>query len=115
MIDYLKSGENILKIIVVMIFLSLFTTLLVKYFNTKEELGKVVLQLAKADANIQIQNENIKKLKLSVDDYKSKLSISNKKLNEKYKKVENSTNMTCEAKLEVLESYTKKFQERNRL
>lgn len=114
MIDYLKSGENILKIILVMIFLSLFTTLLVKYFNTKDELEKVIIQLAKADANIEIQNESIRKLKLSINDYKSKLSISNKKLNEKYKKVD-STNMTCEAKLELLESYTKKFQQRDRL
>lgn len=113
MIDYLKSGENILKIILVMIFLSLFTTLLIKYFNTKDELEKVVIQLAKADANIQIQNESIKKLKLNVDNYKSKLDVSNKKLQEKYKQVD-TTNLTCEKKLELLESYTKKFQERNR-
>lgn len=113
MIDYLKSGENILKITLVMIFISLFTTLLVKYFNTKDELEKVVIQLAKADANIQIQNESIKKLKLNVDNYKSKLDVSNKKLQEKYKQVD-TTNFTCEKKLELLESYTKKFQERNR-
>lgn len=113
MIDYLKSGENILKIILVMIFISLFTTLLIKYFNTKDELEKVVIQLAKADANIQIQNESIKKLKLNVDNYKSKLDVSNKKLQEKYKQVD-TTNLTCEKKLELLESYTKKFQERNR-
>lgn len=113
MIDYLKSGENILKIILVMIFLSLFTTLLIKYFNTKDELEKVVIQLAKADANIQIQNDSIKKLKLNVDNYKSKLDVSNKKLQEKYKQVD-TTNLTCEKKLELLESYTKKFQERDR-
>lgn len=113
MIDYLKSGENILKIILVMIFISLFTTLLIKYFNTKDELEKVVIQLAKADANIQIQNESIKKLKLNADNYKSKLDVSNKKLQEKYKQVD-TTNLTCEKKLELLESYTKKFQERNR-
>lgn len=114
MIDYLKSGENILKIILVMIFLSLFTTLLVKYFNTKDELEEVTIQLAKADTNIKIQNENIQKLKISVNDYKSKLSISNKKLNEKYQKL-GYTDMTCEAKLELLEYYTKKFQQRSSL
>lgn len=111
MIDYLKSGENILKIICIITFLSIFTTLLVKYFNTKEELEKVVIQLAKADANIAIQNENIEKLKVETSSYKSKLAESNKKLSEKYSKVDNS-NLSCEAKLELLESYTKKFQGR---
>lgn len=109
MIDYLKSGENILKIICIIIFISVFTTLLVKYFNTKEELEKVVIQLTKADANIAIQNENIEKLKVETSSYKSKLAESNKKLLEKYSKVD-SSNLSCEAKLEVLESYTKKFQ-----
>lgn len=111
MIDYLKSGENILKIICIITFLSIFTTLLVKYFNTKEELEKVVIQLAKADANIAIQNENIEKLKVETSSYKSKLAESNKKLSEKYKKVD-SSNLSCEAKLELLESFTKKFQGR---
>lgn len=111
MIDYLKSGENILKIICIITFLSIFTTLLVKYFNTKEELEKVVIQLAKADANIAIQNENIEKLKVETSSYKSKLAESNKKLSEKYSKVD-SSNLSCEAKLELLESYTKKFQGR---
>lgn len=111
MIDYLKSGENILKIICIITFLSIFTTLLVKYFNTKEELEKVVIQLAKADANISIQNENIEKLKVETSSYKSKLAESNKKLSEKYSKVD-SSNLSCEAKLELLESYTKKFQGR---
>ncbi len=111
MIDYLKSGENILKIICIITFLSIFTTLLVKYFNIKEELEKVVIQLAKADANIAIQNENIEKLKVETSSYKSKLAESNKKLSEKYSKVD-SSNLSCEAKLELLESYTKKFQGR---
>lgn len=111
MIDYLKSGENILKIICIITFLSIFTTLLVKYFNTKEELEKVVIQVAKADANIAIQNENIEKLKVETLSYKSKLAESNKKLSEKYSKVDN-INLSCEAKLELLESYTKKFQGR---
>lgn len=111
MIDYVKSGENILKIICIIIFISVFTTLLVKYFNTKEELEKVVIQLTKADANIAIQNENIEKLKVETSSYKSKLAESNKKLLEKYSKVD-SSNLSCEAKLKVLESYTKKFQSR---
>lgn len=113
MIDYLKSGENILKILCIIVFLSVFTTLLVKYFNAKDELEKVTIQLAKADASISIQNESIEKLKLETKSYKSKLEESNKKLAEKYKK-QDSSNMTCEAKLELLESYTKQFQSREK-